>query len=70
MITVTTAYGRDYTSAKDARADWLADKDFILQDFGNRWDGKPVSRPQLDGPVQIRFAGLRKVTVVNPGEEA
>ena len=30
MDTITPAYGRDYTSLKDALADWNAGKDFLL----------------------------------------
>ena len=63
-ITVTPAYGRDYTSAKAALADWAADKDFILQDVTSRWDGMPINRSQaLEAgyTVHIRYGRLRKV---------
>lgn len=61
MITVTPAYGRDYKSAKAAKADWKAGKDFIIDDLSSRYDGKPCSiRDGLN--VVIRFNNLTKVT--------
>jgi hypothetical protein len=30
-MTVSGAYGRDYKSAKDMKADWDANKDFVLR---------------------------------------
>ena len=63
-MTVTPAYGRDYTTAKAAKADWKAGKDFILQAFGNRWDGKPVNIESGANITTIRFAKLRKVCAV------
>jgi hypothetical protein len=44
MFTVTPAYGREYKSAKAARADWDSGKDFILQAFGHPYDGKPINK--------------------------
>lgn len=63
-VTVTPAYGRDYTSAKAAKADWQKGMDFILQDFTSPWDGKPINREQAEETgfkVNIRYASLRKV---------
>jgi hypothetical protein len=56
-ITVMPAYGRDYTTAKAARADWLAEKDFIIVDRDNRWYGKPVNRQQIteNEIIHIRY---------------
>ena len=63
MITVIPAYGRDYRSAKAAKQDWIAGKDFIICDMSNPYDGKPCSI--RDGlKVSIRFDGGRKVTTV------
>ena len=62
IVTVTPAYGRDYKTAKAAKADWKAGKDFILQAFGNPYDGKPCSVRDLGNNVVIRFDGMRKVT--------
>lgn len=64
-INLIPAYGRDYTNAAGVRADFLADKDFIVCDISSRWDGKPVNRPQLKQAgvtsVTIRYNDNRKV---------
>jgi hypothetical protein len=68
-VTVTPACGRDYNSAKAAKAGWNAGEDFILQDFGNPYDGKPINRTQADAEgysVNLRFGKLRKVTPAGP----
>lgn len=58
--TVVPAYGRDYSSAKAAIADWQAGKDFVIQDISNPWDGKPCS--VRDGlPVKIRYNRLMDI---------
>ena len=65
MTTVTPAYGRDYKSAKAAKADWNADKDFIINDHFDRYDGKPINKAQADEAgikVTIRFDRLAKIT--------
>ena len=66
--TVTPAFGRDYTSAKAAKADWEAGKDFILRDMSSRWDGKPINLEDAKGAgyteVNIRFANNAKLVVV------
>lgn len=61
--TLTPAYGRDYRSAKDAKADLEANKDFIL----NSYDGDGlINKEQLNRPCQvnIRFAKQAKLAVV------
>lgn len=64
-MTLTPAYGRDYKSAKAAKEDFNADKDFIVRDFFSPWDGKPVNKSQLKGTtVTLRFDKDRKVTTV------
>ena len=66
MITLTPAYGRDYKTAKAVKEAYLTQgKDFLIADITSRWDGKPVNQAQLgDEQVKIRFANLRKVTVI------
>lgn len=62
-VTVTPAYGRDYKSAKAARDDWKAGKDFILDCIMHPYDGKPTNKEQCDDEgleVNIRYANLRK----------
>ena len=64
-MTVTPAYGRDYTSAAAARADWDAGKDFLVADRFSRWDGKPTGKDDHPaGMVTIRFDALTKITRV------
>lgn len=63
-VKVTPAYGRDYTSAKAAKADWQAGKDFILQDFSSPWNGKPINKPEADEAgftVMLRYKRLTQV---------
>jgi len=71
MFTVSPAYGREYKTAAAAKSDWIANKDFIVQDFFSKWDGKPINREQASraypgASVQIRFCGMRKQTVFRP----
>jgi hypothetical protein len=65
-ITVTPAYGRDYKTAKAARAAWAQGLDFIIQSFGHPYDGKPISvRDVAPGEtITIRFDQLRKTAKV------
>ena len=62
MLTLTPAYGRDYTSKAKVQADLDADRDFILQP-----EGRYINRAQLvelgKAEVRIRYAKLRKVAV-------
>jgi len=54
-ITISPAYGRDYTSKAKALADWDSNKDFIIQDI--RLSGY-VSKSQV--PDLIRD-GISKI---------
>ena len=62
-ITMTPAYGRDYKTAKAAKASWYAGDDWIINDVTNRWDGKPANRSDITETVKLRFDELRKVCV-------
>ena len=65
MITLTPAYGRDYTSAKKVREDWNAGKDFIIADIFNRYDGKPANKQDMGKEkVMLRYNKLTKVVVI------
>jgi hypothetical protein len=67
-ITVVPAYGRDYKNRNDVLADWNANKDFIIQDFFNPYDGKPANKSDLVGyTVNIRYSNLMKIAVVKNG---
>lgn len=58
-MTVTPAYGRDYTSKAKALADWHAGKDFIHQPTG-----RYIGIHEATGTVHIRYSNLMKVCVV------
>lgn len=67
FVTVTPAYGRDYKSAAAALKDWIADKDFLVQDITNFWDKKPINKSQADAAgykINIRFNKLKNITAV------
>lgn len=67
-MTLTPAYGRDYKSIKDAKADFDANKDWIIDDYFSKWDGKPVNKEQLIGEtVTLRFDRLTKTTTFKVG---
>ena len=67
-MTLTPAYGRDYTSKKSVLADFLAGKDFILNDVGSRWDGEPINKEQIEEEgkttVRVRYKRLTRVGVL------
>ena len=66
-ITLTPAYGRDYSSKANVLADWDANKDFIIQDI--RLSGY-VNKAQVPAAVATRFARLfrdREAEVRHPG---
>ena len=66
-VTLIPAYGRDYKSARAVKVDWYAGKDFVIAQYGNRWDGKPINKAQADAEdwgVCIRFNSLRSFTII------
>ncbi|MDJ0905379.1 MAG: hypothetical protein QNI96_05125 [Woeseiaceae bacterium] len=70
MMTVTPAYGRDYTSSHEAKASWYGGQDWIVADVTSRWDGKPVSLNDLknagvDPTVKLRFDKLRRAVIAS-----
>jgi hypothetical protein len=62
-MTLTPAYNRDYKSKKALLVDWDSGKDFIINDFGNRYDNKPCNKDSfpIGTIVKFRFSNLRKV---------
>lgn len=78
MMVLSPAYGRDYANKAAVRADWEANKDFIVASY-SVWTGKPVNRAQLveasawankampEQPqrVSIRYARLRRTLVID-----
>lgn len=64
MLTLTPAYGRDYTSRAKALKALLDGSDFLINDISSPWDGKPCSARDLAGQtVKIRYDRLRKVFI-------
>lgn len=63
--TISGAYGRDYKSGKAAKADFEANKDFKIEDFGPDM-GRMINKEQFPkgATVNIRFNSMRGVTVV------
>lgn len=70
-LTVIPAYGRDYKTAKAARADWNANLDFIIATFpSDPTDGKPISKQDAHRAglkINIRYSGLTKITQAPSG---
>ncbi len=66
MITLTPAYGKDYKSKKACLTDFDNNKDFILNDFTNIYDGKPCNKSDLKGQgmVKIRYKSLMQVFTI------
>ena len=66
-ITLTPAYGRDYDSAEAAKQDFFANKDFILNDIFDPWNGRPINKDQVTAvttEIRIRYKNLTRVTVI------
>jgi len=62
-VTVSPAYGRDYTSQKAAKADWAAGKDFVIQSIETGAAGRMVSKSEAPASwkIMIRYARMTKV---------
>lgn len=60
---LTPAYGRDYETPTEVRKDFEDNKDFVIADVSDRYDGKPVNREQMavGDAAFIRYGNLRKV---------
>jgi len=66
-ITLTPAYGRDYTSKAKALAAWNDGADFIINTISHPYDGKPINKPQFtDANLSgmIRYDKQRKVVML------
>lgn len=67
-MTLTPAYGRDYTSSKAVKEAWAAGKDFIVADFLDPYCGKPINKEDAVSAglktVNIRYKKLTQVCVV------
>jgi len=67
-ITISPAYGRDYTSKANVLADWDANKDFIIQDMRLSGYVNKAQVPDLirDGitAIQLRYNLMTKVIIL------
>lgn len=59
-MTVSGAYGRDYKTEKDMKADWIAGKDFVIQSVVDG-PGRYVSVREFKGEVWGRFDKMTKI---------
>jgi hypothetical protein len=64
-FTLTPAYGRDYKSKAEVEADFLANKDFLNQSYGEPRP-RPINREQIPpgSTVNVRYARMTKVAVL------
>ena len=71
MSTLIPAYGRDYKSKKAVLEDFNADKDFILCDISDPYDGKYCNKSDLKKAgkrsVSIRYKNKTMIAVVSIG---
>lgn len=65
MTQLIPAYGRDYTTAKAALADWKSGKDFIIQDISDRYDGKPANCESYPAGTKVMLRYCRKTKIVS-----
>jgi len=70
-LILSPAYGRDYKTAKAAKADLWAGKDFIIENFQDPYCGKPINLEQIEAGtrVHLRFSRLTKTAVVTAPEK-
>jgi len=66
-MTVVPAYGRDYKSIKEVKADWTAGNDFLIRDISSPYDGKYVNNSNglpKGTVIMVRFCKLSKLCVI------
>lgn len=65
---LTPAYGKDYKSRKEVISSLKGGADFLLNDVGSPWYGKPINLPQLKEAgytsFQVRYKRLTAITSV------
>lgn len=65
MATLTSAYGRNYKTKKEALADFEADKDFVYNSFdGQTYCSKSDLKAQGIKSVNIRYKNNTEIAVV------
>lgn len=68
-LTLIPAHGRDYASRAAVIKAWTDGADFLIQNFGHRYEGKPIGKTSADQErltVHIRYRQLRRVIVIYP----
>jgi hypothetical protein len=64
-VTLVPAYGRDYKSKAAVQADWDANLDFTINQFGHPYDGKYINKQDAATTpgvtYNIRYSKLTKV---------
>ena len=69
-LVLSPAYGRDYKSAKEVKADLLSEKDFRIESIGPNAGRYCSLRDFPVGQVlNVRYRGLRQVLVVTVTSE-
>ena len=67
--TLTPYLGRDYRSKAAVVAALRAGMDFVLNQYGSRWDGMPCNLSDLRSSgvslANVRYGQLRRVAVVD-----
>lgn len=64
-MTLQPAYGRDYKTAAAVKADWNANKDFVIADMFSGNAGRMINKQDAGGQSHnIRYARNTKVVVV------
>ena len=67
MLTLISAYGRDYKSQAEVHADWDANKDFIISDISCKWDRSYINKTDAIAydRVKIRYKKLQQIALIN-----
>ena len=55
MLTLVPAYGRDYESHTAVLKDWIAKKDFLIQDMSCKWNGSYIGIGEADSLKDVEF---------------
>lgn len=68
-ITLVPAYGRDYKSQAAVKADWDANKDFLIQSIGHPYDGSYINKEDAEKTplvlkYNIRYNKLTQICVI------
>lgn len=73
-ITLIPNRGRDYPSAARVLEHLKEGRDFLIQDIGHPWCGKPCNIEDLKRAgimrANVRYERLRRLTIVNISEIA